>query len=256
MFYSKKSVLLTGLLVSNLLLVTPTLAAEAPEPKKEEKSFLLQFLETYESLQESIDKYRQNFSISWSNIIKGVDTLINSTNGELGTPDPTSAGERIRKAIEKNKQQKDDATVVPTLDSSPEIDGRNAERDFHQQYTLGQSQSVLGANGQRIQRQEAEISNDAVASSSDLADTAQQDVVTQDILKKIAAQNLQATIINKSLHSEAQKQTRALAAANINLADISSRMDEQAQEQDRQTRAAVRSAVLSSAAIDAFWENQ
>ncbi|MBD2440561.1 hypothetical protein H6G69_27870 [Nostoc sp. FACHB-110] len=100
------------------------------------------------------------------------------------------------------------------------------------------------------------MSNDAVASTSDLADTAQQDVVTQDILKKIAAQNLQATIINKSLHSEAQKQTRALATANINLADISSRMDEQAKEQERQTTAAVRSAVLSSAAIDAFWSNQ
>ncbi|WP_242072209.1 hypothetical protein [Nostoc sp. FACHB-110] len=255
MVYSRKSVLLTGLLVSNLLLVTPALAAESPEPKKEEKSFLLQFLETYNGLQESIDKYRQDFSISWSNIIKDVDGLINSTKGDLGTPDPTSAGERIRKAIEKNKQQQD-ATVVPTLDSSPEIDGRNAERDFHQQYTLGQSQSVLGANGQRIQRQEAEISNDAVASTSDLADTAQQDVVTQDILKKIAAQNLQATIINKSLHSEAQKQTRALATANINLADISSRMDEQAKEQERQTTAAVRSAVLSSAAIDAFWSNQ
>ncbi|WP_242056565.1 MULTISPECIES: hypothetical protein [unclassified Nostoc] len=254
MGYSKKTLLLAGLLTSNLILITPAIANASIAPNQPNKTFLEQFLETYNSLQESIDKYRQNFSISWSNIIKDVDGLIKSTNGDLETPDPTSAGERIRKAIEKNKQQ--DATVVPTLDSSPEIDGRNAERDFHQQYTLGQSQSVLGISGQRIQRQEAEISNDAVASSSDLADTAQQDVVTQDILKKIAAQNLQATIINKSLHSEAQKQTRALATANINLADISSRMDEQAQEEERQTRAAVRSAVLSSAAIDAFWENQ
>lgn len=255
MVYSKKTLLLAGLLTSNLIFVTPAIANASIAPNQPNKTFLEQFLETYNSLQESIDQYRQNFSISWSNVIKDVDSLIKSTNGDLGTPDPTSAGERIRKAIEKNKQQQD-ATVVPTLDSSPEIDGRNAERDFHQQYTLGQSQSVLGANGQRIQRQEAEISNDAVASSSDLADTAQQDVVTQDILKKIAAQNLQATIINKSLHSEAQKQTRALATANINLADISSRMDEQAKEEERQTRAAVRSAVLSSAAIDAFWENQ
>ncbi|MCC5640015.1 hypothetical protein LC593_30140 [Nostoc sp. CHAB 5844] len=254
-----KSIILTSLLLANVVLIPPVLSATAQEPKKQEKSFLLQFLETYNSLQKSIDKYTKDFSFSWENVIKGVDTLIKGTNGDLGTPDPVSAGERIRKAIEKNKKSVasgDSATVVPTLETPDELDGQNAQRDWHQKYTKAQSQATLGADGQRIQAQEAEMSNYAVANSSENAEAAQQDVITQDILKKIAVQNLQGTIINKSLHSEAQKQTRALAAANINLADISSRMDEQAKEQERQTRATVRNVIQSSAAIDVFWANQ
>lgn len=252
-----KGIILTSLLLGNVVLISPAKAAESSEPKKEEKSFLLQFLETYNSLQKSIEKYTKDFSLSWENVIKGVDTLIKGTNGDLGTPDPVSAGERIRKAIEKNKQQKAaDATVVPTIETPDELDGQNAQREWHQEYTKAQSQSTLGVDGQRIQRQEAEMTNYAVADSSSLANLAQQDVITQDILKKIAIQNLQGNIINKSIHSEAQKQTRALATANINLADISSRMDEQAKEQERQTRAAVRNIVQSSIAIDVFWANQ
>lgn len=250
---SKQAVVLTTLLVGNIMLTPLTSSAQTQTPQKqEEKSFLIQFLETYNSLQKSIEKYSQDFSLSWENVIKGVDGLINSTKGALGTPDPMIAGERIRKAISNDQS----TTVVPTIDTPVEIQGQNAEREWHQKYTQAQSQSTLGADGQRIQAQEAEMSNDAVNQSSNYADAAQQDVVTQDILKKIAIQNQQATIINKSLHSEAQKQTRALAAANINLADISSRLDEQAQEQERQTRATVHSVIQSSGAIDAFWANQ
>lgn len=248
-FKEVKSVVLTGVLLASTLAL-PAKASIAPP--ESDKSFLTQFVETYNSLKESIDKYSKDFSKSWENVIKDAEALISGTNGDLGTPDPTTAGERIRKAIENNAN----STVVTTIETPPEIVGQNAERELHQKYTIGQSQSILGAAGQNIQSQEADMSNNALSTSDNTATAAQQDVVTQDILKKIVIQNLQATIINKSLHSEAQKQTRALATANMNLADISSRMDEQAKEQERQTRAAVRGAIQSSAAIDVFWANQ
>jgi hypothetical protein len=248
---SFKSGLLTSLMLGNLALVSPTYASIAPQPSSD-NSFLTQFFQTYNSLKTSIEKYSQDFSKSWETVIQEAESLINGTNGELGAPDPVTAGERIRNAIEESE----DSTVVPTIETPPEIVGQNAEREWHQKYTIGQSQSILGESGQSIQKQEAEMSNNALSTSNDTADAAQEDVITQDILKKIAIQNTQAAIINKSLHSEAQKQTRALATANINLADISSRMDEQAKEQERQTRAAVSGAIGSSAAIDVFWANQ
>jgi hypothetical protein len=107
-----------------------------------------------------------------------------------------------------------------------------------------------------VQSQEAAITNDATAQSSENANAAQQDVVTQDILKKVAIQNLQSVVIAKSIHSEAQKQSRSLAAANINLADISSRMDSLAAVKDQESNAATRQIIQSAAVTDSFWKNQ
>ncbi|MBD2415977.1 hypothetical protein H6H01_35760 [Nostoc calcicola FACHB-3891] len=100
------------------------------------------------------------------------------------------------------------------------------------------------------------MSNEAVTSSSENAQAVQSDIVTQDILKKIAIQNLQGAIITKSLHVEAQKQSRALAAANINLADMSGRMDEETKRLEAESTATAKGILRSAAALDAFWENQ
>jgi hypothetical protein len=161
---SFKSGLLTSLILGNLALVSPTYASIAPQ-QNSDNSFLTQFLETYNSLKASIEKYSQDFSKSWETVIQEAESLINGTNGELGAPDPVTAGERIRNAIEGNA----DSTVVPTIDTPPEIIGQNAEREWHQKYTIGQSQSILGASGQSIQNQEAEISNQAVSTANDNA---------------------------------------------------------------------------------------
>ncbi|MHC5863580.1 MAG: hypothetical protein ACYTXM_43340, partial [Nostoc sp.] len=86
---------------------------------------------------------------------------------------------------------------------------------------------TLGVDGQQVQAQEADLTNNALSTSSTNADNAQSDIVTQDILKKMAIQNLQNVVISKAIHSETQKQTRALAAANVNLVDISKNISSQ-----------------------------
>lgn len=70
----------------------------------------------------------------------------------------------------------------------------------------------------------------------------------------MAVQNLQTTVITKSIHSEAQKQTRALSAANINLSDISSRLDEQARKEQANNNSSARQIIGAAAFADAFWE--
>ncbi len=173
---------------------------------------------------------------------------IDSTIGDLGIPDPLDAGRQIKDAIAKK-----DAGL---LETNPILQAQSAVIDWNEQYSRGQAQSILGAEGQKVQAQEAEISNDAAVTSLDNAQTAQADVITQDILKKIAIQNLQGAVITKSIHAESQKQSRALATANINLADISNRANEQAKKQQAESNATAREIVRSAAAVDAFWEDQ
>ncbi|MBD2531912.1 hypothetical protein H6G97_20915 [Nostoc flagelliforme FACHB-838] len=100
------------------------------------------------------------------------------------------------------------------------------------------------------------MTNNALATSSDYANTAQSDIVTQDILKKMAIQNLQGVVITKSIQGEAQKQTRALAAANINLADMSGRMTEQARKEEAENRGAAKQIIEAAAFNDGFWEKK
>jgi hypothetical protein len=212
------------------------------------QSFLTQFQQIYSSLQTYINNYQKEFTNSLGKLEAELNQAIESSIGDLGIPDPLKAGKNIEKVIEKQEGN------LLTLD--PRIQAENAVKEWNQQYTRGQSESVLGSQGQRVQSQEAAITNDATAQSSENANAAQQDVVTQDILKKVAIQNLQSVVIAKSLHTEAQKQSRSLAVANINLADISGRLDEQAAAKDQESNAATRQIIQSAAVTDSFWKNQ
>lgn len=212
------------------------------------QSFLTQFQQIYSSLQTYISNYQKEFTKSLGKLEAELTQAIESSVGDLGIPDPLKAGKNIEKVIQKQEG------ALLILD--PRIQADNAIKDWNQQYTRGQAQSVLGVEGQRVQSQEAAITNDATAQSSENAAAAQDDVITQEILKKVAIQNSQSIVVVKSIHTEAQKQSRSLAVANINLADISSRMDEQAAAKDQESNAATRQIIQSAAVTDSFWKNQ
>lgn len=199
-------------------------------------------------MQTYVSNYQKEFTKSLGKLEAELTQAIESSVGDLGIPAPLKAGKNIEKVIQK---QEGDLLIL-----DPRIQADNAVKEWNQQYTRGQSESVLGAEGQRVQSQEAAITNDATAQSSENAAAAQDDVVTQDILKKVAIQNFQSVVITKSIHTEAQKQSRSLAAVNINLADISSRMDEQAAVKDQESNAATRQIIQSAAVTDSFWKNQ
>jgi hypothetical protein len=211
-------------------------------------SFLTQFQQIYQSLQRHINVYSEEFSQAWGELGGEITKSINSTIGDLGIPDPLDAGRRIKDTVAKQD--------TDLLETNPILQAETAVIDWNGQYSRGQAQSILGVEGQKVQAQEAEISNDATSTSFDNAKMAQADVITQDILKKIAIQNLQGAVITKSIHAESQKQSRALATANINLADISSRVNDQARKQQAESNATAREIVRSAAAVDAFWEEQ
>jgi len=234
--------------ISGVVILISFSSLPANAQTNQNQSFLTQFQQIYSSLQTYISNYQKEFTKSLGKLSAELTQAIESSVGDLGIPDPLKAGKNIEKVIQKQEGN--------LLILDPRIQAENAVKDWNQQYTRGQSESVLGVEGQRVQSQEAAITNDATAQSSENAAAAQQDVITQDILKKVAIQNLQNVVIAKSIHSEAQKQSRSLAVANINLADISDRLDEQAAAKDQESNAATRQIIQSAAANDSFWKNQ
>ncbi len=234
--------------ISGVVILISFSSLPANAQTNQNQSFLTQFQQIYSSLQTYVSNYQKEFTKSLGKLEAELTQAIESSVGDLGIPAPLKAGKNIEKVIQK---QEGDLLIL-----DPRIQADNAVKEWNQQYTRGQSESVLGAEGQRVQSQEAAITNDATAQSSENAAAAQDDVVTQDILKKVAIQNFQSVVITKSIHTEAQKQSRSLAAVNINLADISSRMDEQAAVKDQESNAATRQIIQSAAVTDSFWKNQ
>ncbi|MFN6572014.1 hypothetical protein [Dendronalium sp. ChiSLP03b] len=270
-----KRVILTTLLASQIFLISiPVKAQTSSDPnavvvdtvksnesnnvnpaKKRQKTFLENTLDLYIKGQKYLTKARKyldldlkKFSIKWG----GVNTELGKAIAQAikdGNKDPYKTGDSINDAVANQS----DSELINT---NSRIQGENAEKEIHQLYTRAQSQAFLGAEGQKNQADSAEISDTAVTDSLQQAEAAQKDVVTQDILKKMAVQNLQTVMITKSLHGEAQQQTQLLATTNMNLADISEQMSDEERKRQAESAATSREILRAGAASDAFWENQ
>lgn len=229
---------------------------EIPNPaKKREKTFLEKTLDLYikgqqylKTARKYVDLDFQKISIKWGSVNTELTKAINKAIKE-GQKDPIKTGEEVNNAV----SEQEDTDVINT---SPEVAGEQAQLDVHQSYTRAQSQAILGTLGQKNQAEEAQITNTAVSDALEQADAAQYDVVTQDILKKMAVQNLQTAMLTKSVHSEAQKQTQLLATTNMNLADISEQMSVEERKRQAESTATSREILRSGSALDSFWKQQ
>ncbi|MBE9210531.1 hypothetical protein IQ244_29320 [Nostoc sp. LEGE 06077] len=229
---------------------------DVPNPvKKIEKTFLEKTLDLYIKGQEYLTTARKyidldvkKFSIKWENINTEIGKAVDKAIKD-GQKDPYKTGDGVKDAVS-------DQEDPDLIDTPPEVQGENAEIDVHQAYTRAQSQAVLGIDGQKNQAEEAEISNTAVTDSLEQAETAQKDVITQDILKKMAIQNLQTAMLARATHGESQRQTQLLATSNMNLADISGQMSVEEKKKQAESTAASREMLRAGAALDAFWKNQ
>ena len=231
-----------------MLVILPTSSANAATNTNNQSKSLLQQIEgIITSLKTYINQYDQEFSQGWGETSGEIHGAIQSSIGDLGIPDPILSGKKISTTV---GNQKTDLSII-----DPRLTGINAQHEWHQDYSFGQSESVLGKEGQKEHNQETEISNNAVQTSNEIAEQAQQDVITQEILKKIAIQNVQSTLLLKSLQQNLQVQTRAGAVANMNLTDMSERMDQQSRKQEYESNANASQVIQSAASNDAFWKN-
>lgn len=210
-------------------------------------TFFDQIVQIFDGLKSYIDEYTNKFENTWSSI-EGLTGKINDSIGALKIPDPLEAGDEILKVF--SKQNTDSVGI------DPGTEGQNASKNFHRLYTYGQSGSVLGKEGQKIQLEESKKVKSSVEISRSQAEKAQSDVVTQDILKTIAIQNSEAQVIQNSLQNEEQQQTRLAATTAMNLADISENLDRETRE-GQLARENTRKQILGVASFnDGFWEKK
>ncbi len=239
-----KQKLITGLFTATsicCLSLTATAAAS-----NNSSSFLQQIQDNFSSLRNYIKQLSTDFSSGWGELNSEVKKDIDKTMGDLGIPDLIKSGKNIEATVAGKKSD------ISTID--PGMQGVNARHDWDRQYTKGQSQAILGQDGQRAMSQENQVSQTAVDTSNSNADAAQSDIVTQDIMKKIAIQNAQASTIARSIQQEAQQQTKSIATANVNLSDMSSRMDEQQKRIQVEDRSGTNQTLNNAAFNDGFWD--
>ncbi|QLE59721.1 hypothetical protein [Nostoc sp. TCL26-01] len=223
--------------------------------KKPKKTFLEKTLDLYIKGQEYlttakkyVDLDFKKFGIKWGSLNTEIGKAIDKAIKE-GQKDPYKTGDGVNDAV----SEQEDTNLI---DTPPEVQGENAEIDVHQAYTRAQSQAVLGREGQKNQAEEVQITNTAVSDSLEQADAAQADVVTQDILKKMAIQNVQTAMLVRATHGESQRQTQLLATSNMNLADINNQMSIEEKKRQAESSATSREILRAGAVLDAFWKNQ
>jgi len=208
-------------------------------------SFLQQISQQYLQVKNYIKGLTTDFSQGWGALGGEVQSQIDKTVGDLGIPDMVRAGKNIENTISQKK------TDVSNID--PGIQGKTARHEWDETYTKGQSQGILGAEGQKAMNEENQVSQTAVDTSASHADAAQNDVVTQDIMKRIAIQNFQQMTVLKLMQEADQQQTKIAAAANVNLADMSQNMTIEQKRKQNENQGAVNVTYKNAAFGDGFW---
>ena len=174
-----------------------------------------------------------------------VQAKINSTIGALGLPDLVKAGEQIESTISNTK--------ADILHLDPRIKGKNAREDWNRKYTTNQAQSVLGTEGQKTMQQRQEVARLAVDTASSNAEAAQSDLVTQDIMKKVALQNAQIAKVLDLVQDSLQQQNQIAATQNVNLSDIAQNLSTSERRKQNEAQANVNAIYRNAAFADGFW---
>lgn len=146
---------------------------------------------------------------------KDLDSALSSATGVLGLPDPTQS----RKDVEE---------IASTADI-PVYSADKATNEVDRQITLAASDATLGREGQQRIKEQASQTQNSVDTVQQQANAAQQEVVTQNVLKQIALQNTRTTAILGSLRADSLQAAQRQELANLNLTNISRSVDAQNQ---------------------------
>lgn len=248
-------VLTTGTILASSVLLPPPANAESVSRggsiNNTNSSFLEQFNEQYSKLTQSISQPIQSITSDFTKGIQGlsqeVQSHINKTIGNLGIPDMVRAGKEIEDAIAGTK------TGVLQIDAR--IQGRNGRQAWNRQFTVSQSATLLGKEGQQKMKQEGEISQAAADIASNNADAAQGDFVTQEIMKKIAVQNSQTTKLLQLVQGSLQEQNKLTATANVNLSDLSENLSVERRRKQNESQGVINAIYRNAAFADGFWSS-
>ncbi|MBV6627375.1 MAG: hypothetical protein KI793_31285 [Rivularia sp. (in: Bacteria)] len=186
---------------------------------------LTALVEQWQEQTGSVNKY-----IS-STISRKLDNLSESLEGDLqavigeatginGLPDATKVREEIEVWAADNNN------AVNNVDK--------ATNELERQITRADSDVTLSKKGQENMKAEVEKTQTSIETVSIFSDAAQNDVVTQNVMKRIAQQNTQITGILGAIRTDGLKSKQSQDLANLNLTNISRSIDGQNQSRQKE----------------------
>ena len=151
---------------------------------------------------------------------KDIEAAINETLGVLGLPDATLS----RTEVEKIAATSD--TAVNTVEQ--------ATNEVDRQITRAFLDGTLGKNGQQLTTREVEKTQISIERVQSYAAAAQDEVVTQNVMKRIAQQNTSTAAILGAIRADGLKSKQSQDLANLNLTNISRSLDGQNQANQKE----------------------
>ncbi|MGB3655034.1 MAG: hypothetical protein WBA41_28035 [Rivularia sp. (in: cyanobacteria)] len=149
-----------------------------------------------------------------------LQTVVSEAAGVLGLPDAT----KVREKIEQIASDNDNA--VNSVD--------RASNEVDRQITRADSDFTLSKEGQENMKAQVEKTQSSIETVSVFSDAAQNDVVTQNVMKRIAQQNTQITGILGAMRTDGLKYKQSQDLANLNLTNISRSLDGQNQARQKE----------------------
>ena len=215
---NKLTISLIGISTISLISINGAYALEIKNP-------LVTVIEQLQEQTGSVNKYiSSTISRKLDNLSESLEgdlqAVVQEAAGVLGLPD---AGE-VRKEIEEIASGSNNA--VNSVD--------RATNELDRQITRAQTETTLSKEGQKSMEAEVEKTQTSIETVSIFSDAAQNDVVTQNVMKRIAQQNTQISGILGAMRSDSLKSKQSQDLANLNLTNISRSLDGQNQARQKE----------------------
>jgi hypothetical protein len=212
----------TGLLASVLLVgvMTAPAPAQAATGGGGSSNPLSSLTDWFNGQLKSVQKYADQFSDTIASLGDEFKGVTDGLMGDLGLADSTQA----------RKKSADAALDSP----SPEYKGETVANEVDRQNANASSEAVISQEGQKQQKEAYEQTQTNVETNQQLAEQAQGDEVTQNVMKRIASQTAESSKVLAGIRADSLKQTEQAAQSNKQLTNISRTMDGQTQRDNSQ----------------------
>ena len=215
---NKLTISLIGISTISLISINGAYALEIKNP-------LVTVIEQLQEQTGSVNKYiSSTISRKLDNLSESLEgdlqPVVQEAAGVLGLPDAS----KVRQEIEEIASDSNNA--VNSVD--------RATNELDRQITRAQTETTLSKEGQKSMEAEVEKTQTSIETVSIFSDAAQNDVVTQNVMKRIAQQNTQISGILGAMRSDSLKSKQSQDLANLNLTNISRSLDGQNQARQKE----------------------
>ncbi|MBD2206611.1 hypothetical protein H6G33_31020 [Calothrix sp. FACHB-1219] len=216
---NKLTITIVGITIISTIGVSSAYALEIPNP-------LAKVFDQWQEQLSSIDKYIDSIVYrklgNFSKSVQGdLQAAVNESVGALGLPDAKEVRGEIEDIVASN-----DSAVNSVEQTTNEID---------RQITRADSDTTLSKEGQELTKQQVEKTQISIEQVQADASAAQGEVVTQNVMKRMAQQNTQIAVILGAMRTDGLKLKQSQDLANLNLTNISRSLDGQNQAHQKET---------------------